>query len=61
VTKKEKLSNELINALNKLSTDEAEELNLEPVTPIEGSVSTLVKEMRNERDNALLRCFRRKH
>lgn len=53
--REEMLEEELSNAIDELGVGELEELDFEPITPKGGLVSTLVRELRDERDNSLSR------
>jgi len=49
------LEDELSDAIDELDAGDLEELDFEPITPKGGLVSTLVRELRDERDNSLSR------
>lgn len=53
--REEMLEDELSDALGRLAAGELEELDFEPITPRGGLVSTLVRELRDERSNSLSR------
>ncbi len=53
--REEMLEEELSKAIDELDAGELEELDFEPITPKGGLVSTLVRELRDERDSNLSR------
>ncbi len=49
------LEDEIVNILGELIEGEVVELDFEPIIPKNGIVSTLVRELRDERENSLSR------
>jgi len=49
------IEEELVNGLMDLISDERNELDFDPISPKGGSVSVLVRELRDERENSLSR------